>query len=399
MYPSHQRLFISPHTAPKRLTILGSTGTIGQNTVDLVMQHPRAYEVVALTAHSNAEKLIEQARLLKPKLAVIEKPEAYAMVKEALSGTETEIACGKQALEEAVELETDLVISAITGAAALQPTLSAIRKGRAVGLANKECLVCAGDLFVQEVRKHRAHILPIDSEHNALFQTIGREQADIIESVTLTASGGPFRTLSREEMAHITPEQAVVHPNWKMGAKISVDSATLMNKGLEVIEAYYLFPFLDKTQIKVVVHPESVIHSLVSYLDGSSVAALSHPDMRIPISYALAWPGRMKNNARRLDLTQLGKLSFEMPDIERFPSLVLAQQALKSGGTATTVLNAANEIAVKHFLAENIGFLDIARVVEQVLSAMAPESMLSIAQVMEIDAQARQAAESFIGRL
>ncbi len=384
-----------PGVAPKRVTILGSTGSIGTNTVELIAENPEAYAVEALTAKTNVALLAEQARKLGARLAVIGDSDLYGELKEALAGTGIETAAGKAALIEAATRPADWVMAAIVGAAGLEPTLAAIRHGGSVGLANKECLVCAGDLMVAEIRKSGATLLPVDSEHNAIFQVFDMGQSAAVEKITLTASGGPFRELDHQAMAKVTPEQAVAHPNWDMGAKISVDSATMMNKGLELIEAYYLFP-VEKDQIDILVHPQSVIHSMVFYVDGSVLAQLGMPDMRTPIAYTLGWPERIPAPSPRLDLGKVGELTFEAPDSKRFPALRLARQSLQSGGAAPTILNAANEVAVAGFLDGKIGFLDIARVVEETLEHLAAPELHGLEDVFEMDAAARRHATGLV---
>ena len=384
-----------PGVAPKRVTILGSTGSIGTNTVELIAENPEAYAVEALTAKTNVALLAEQARKLGARLAVIGDSDLYGEFKEALAGTGIETAAGKAALIEAATRPADWVMAAIVGAAGLEPTLAAIRRGGSVGLANKECLVCAGDLMVAEIRKSGATLLPVDSEHNAIFQVFDMGQSAAVEKITLTASGGPFRELDHQAMAKVTPEQAVAHPNWDMGAKISVDSATMMNKGLELIEAYYLFP-VEKDQIDILVHPQSVIHSMVFYVDGSVLAQLGMPDMRTPIAYTLGWPERIPAPSPRLDLGKVGELTFEAPDSKRFPALRLARQSLQSGGAAPTILNAANEVAVAGFLDGKIGFLDIARVVEETLEHLAAPELHGLEDVFEMDAAARRHATGLV---
>ena len=385
-------------TQPRRLSILGSTGSIGCSTIDLIERNPDRFVVEALTAHRNVEKLIEQARELRPRLAVVADAEQYAALKEGLAGTGIETAAGFDALVDAAARPADFVMAGIVGAAGLAPTLSAIRQGSIVGLANKETLVCAGDLVLKEIPLHGATLLPVDSEHNAIFQVFEFEQKERVARIILTASGGPFRDLSLEEMAAKTPEEAVAHPNWSMGAKISVDSATLMNKGLEVIEAYYLFP-VERHQIDVVVHPQSVIHSMVEYVDGSVLAQLGTPDMRTPIAYAMGWPERISAPSARLDFTQMTALTFEKPDLDRFPALRMAFAALEAGGSAPTVLNAANEIAVHAFLERRIGFLEISRVVEATLDAMPPCPIEQLESVYRIDEEARVRAGECLAKL
>lgn len=380
---------------PRSVTILGSTGSVGRNTVDLIGRNQQAFVVEALTANRNVTLLAEQARHLKPRMAVVADAREYKALKEALAGTEIAVAAGSDAVIEAAAQPAEWVMAAIVGAAGLQPTLTAVRRGATVGLANKECLVSAGDIFVKEVKAHRATLLPVDSEHSAIFQVFDFKNADRVQRIILTASGGPFREFTREQMKTVTPEQAVAHPNWSMGAKISVDSATMMNKGLELIEAYHLFP-VSEERIEILVHPQSVVHSLVDYVDGSVLAQLGTPDMRTPIAYALAWPKRMPAPAPRLALDEIGALTFEAPDIERFPALRLARAALQKGGAAPTILNAANEVAVRHFLDRGIGFLDIARVVEETLNATACGRLANLDDVAEADKEARHIAEALI---
>ena len=380
---------------PRRITILGSTGSIGCSTIDLVERQPESFSVAALTAFSNVSLLAEQARKLQPELVVIGDESRFKELKETLSESGMEIAAGRDALIEAAKRPSDFVMAAIVGAAGLEPTLAAVRRGTTVGLANKECLVCAGDLMKAELEKSGSTLLPVDSEHSAIYQVFDFDRRDAVESIILTASGGPFRTHSLEQMAGVTPEQAVVHPNWDMGAKISVDSATMMNKGLEVIEAYHLFG-IEGERIRVLVHPQSVIHSCVAYVDGSVLAQMGAPDMRTPIAYSLAWPHRMIAPVERLDLASISELTFEAPDFKRFPVLSLAFQALKSGGSAPTILNAANEVAVTAFLDGKIGFLDIARMVEKALEQVPHNPMTTLAHVNEIDATARDVASGWI---
>ncbi len=387
----------SPNSAdqPRRLSILGSTGSIGCSTLDLVERNPDAFTVEALTANRSVARLAMQAKRFGARLAVVADDSAYADLKEALSGSGIEVAAGAAAVAEAAARPTDWVMSAIVGAAGLAPTLSAIRQGTVVGLANKETLVCAGSLMTAEVRRCGAQLLPVDSEHNAIFQVLDLEQPQSVDKLILTASGGPFRTFSRADMAAVTPAQAVAHPNWDMGAKISVDSATMMNKGLELIEAHFLFD-MPEARIDILVHPESVIHSMVSYVDGSVLAQLGQPDMRTPIAYALAWPERMSTPVERLDLAAIGRLTFEPPDETRFPCLRLARSALRAGGTAPVTLNAANEEAVAAFLAGRLGFLEIPEVVERALEAHPAAELTSLEEVEEVDSRARQTAKGLL---
>ncbi|HEY3919926.1 MAG TPA: 1-deoxy-D-xylulose-5-phosphate reductoisomerase [Stellaceae bacterium] len=380
----------------RRVTILGSTGSIGCNTVELVAADRDVYAVEALVALRNARRLAEQAKSLGARFAVIADDSQYGALKEALAGSGIETASGAEAVVEAARRPADWVMAAIVGAAGLAPTLAAVRRGACVALANKEVLVCAGDLVTAEAKKHKARLLPVDSEHNAIFQVFDAAQRGAIEKIVLTASGGPFRTASIEDMASATPAQAVAHPNWRMGAKISVDSATMMNKGLEVIEAHHLFE-LDSDKLDVVVHPQSVVHGLVYYTDGSVLAQLGSPDMRTPIANALGWPDRIPAPSPRLDLAKLAKLTFEAPDPERFPALRLARDALIAGGGAPTVLNAANEVAVAAFLDERIGFLDIAATVERALEQLSGRRIGALEDVYALDCETRAAARALIG--
>jgi 1-deoxy-D-xylulose-5-phosphate reductoisomerase len=377
----------------KRVTILGSTGSVGKNTLELVEADPRRFAVEALVANRNAAELAAQARRMRARRAVVADPAAYGELRDALGGSGIEAAAGAQAAVEAAAMPSEFVMSAIVGAAGLAPTLAAIRRGATVGLANKETLVCAGALVSAEVRAHGARLIPVDSEHSAIFQVFDAERAARVSKIVLTASGGPFRTWSREKMAAVTPAQAVAHPNWSMGAKISVDSATMMNKGLEVIEAHHLFP-VGAERIEILVHPQSVVHSMVEYVDGSVLAQLGTPDMRMPISLALAWPDRMATPGPRLDLARISNLTFEAADPERFPAIRLARAALQHGGARPTILNAANEVAVAAFLTGRIGFLDIAACVEATLSAYDPAPPADIAEVVAIDAETRRRAEA-----
>ena len=380
----------------RTVSVLGSTGSIGCNTLDLIGRYPDRYQVMALTANRNVAELAEQAVRFNARMAVVADEDCYQDLKDALAGTNIKVGAGPEALIEAASLPSDWVMASIVGAAGLDPTLSAIRRGAIVALANKECLVCAGDLVMKEVVEHNATLLPVDSEHNAIFQVFDFEQPEKISHVTLTASGGPFYEMSLEQMEKVTPAQAVSHPNWDMGAKISVDSATMMNKGLELIEAYHLFP-VSEDKIEIIVHPQSVIHSMVSYVDGSVLAQLGSPDMRTPISYTLAWPERIGTPAKQLDLAHLGRLDFFEPDPVRFPALKLAREALQTGGSAPTILNAANEIAVHAFLEGKIGFLEISRIVEKTLDVMGSVELNCLQTVLEIDQEARRLSAGFIG--
>lgn len=381
--------------ALKRVTVLGSTGSVGRSTVDLLAREPDRFAVEALTANRDVARLAEQAIQLKAKRAVVADPAAYGDLKAALAGTGIEAAAGAAAVVEAAQAPADWVMSAIVGAAGLAPTLAAIRQGKTIGLANKETLVSAGALMTQEVAKAGATLIPVDSEHSAIFQVFEPARADKVARLILTASGGPFRTWTREQMRGVTPEQAVAHPNWSMGAKISVDSANMMNKGLEAIEALFLFP-VGAERIDIVVHPQSVVHSMVEYVDGSILAQLGTPDMRTPIAVALAWPDRMAAPVPRLDFKKSVNLTFEDTDFERFPALRIARDALREGGAAPTLLNAANEVAVAAFLARRIGFLDIVACVEAVLAEDRPAAPGDLAAVAELDSAARRKAEDWI---
>ncbi len=379
---------------PRSVTLLGATGSVGRSTAALLAEAPELFRVEAVTGWHQAEALAGMALRHRARFAVVGDARAYRVLKEALAGSGIEAAAGPEALVEAARRPADWVMAAIVGAAGLRPTLAAVRRGAMVALANKECLVCAGDLFMREVAAHGAVLLPVDSEHNAIFQALAHGR-DGIRRLVLTASGGPFRRWSLAEMAGATPAQAVNHPNWSMGAKISVDSATMMNKGLEVIEAYHLFG-VPEAQIEVVIHPQSVVHSLVAFTDGSSLAQLGEPDMRIPIAHTLGWPGRLRTTAPELDLCARSGLEFASPDLERFPALRLAREALRAGGAAPTVLNAANEVAVAAFLAGDAGFLAIARTVGAVLERLPARPCDDLDAVLAYDADARRTAAEML---
>jgi 1-deoxy-D-xylulose-5-phosphate reductoisomerase len=376
------------------VSILGSTGSIGTQTIDLLKATPGMYRVVALVGGSNAALLAEQARALRAERAVVSDPAAYAALREALSGSGIAVASGADAVVEAAAMPADWTMAAITGAAGLAATLAAISRGRIVALANKEALVCAGTVVLRAVRDARATLLPVDSEHNAIFQAMGEKNRGAVERIVLTASGGPFLKSSRADMEAATPEAALRHPTWTMGAKISIDSATMMNKGLEVIEAARLFD-MPGERIGVLIHPQSVIHGLVCYHDGSMLAQMGSPDMRIPIAHTLAWPSRIATSSPRLDLAAVARLEFHEPDLEQFPALVLARDALRAGGGAPTILNAANEIAVAAFLQRRIGFLDIAATVARVLDGMGTTAADTLDEVIALDRDARRCAERF----
>ena len=379
----------------RSVTILGSTGSVGTQTIDLLMADPDVFRVRALVAGRNTALLAQQAIALQAEVAVIADPNGYAALRDALSGTGIEVAAGAEAVVQAAALEADWTMAAITGAAGLAPTLAAIRRGACVALANKEALVCAGEVMLRAVRDAGATLLPVDSEHNAIFQSMADGNHGAVEKIVLTASGGPFRLFSLEEMARVTPEAALRHPVWSMGAKISIDSATMMNKGLEVIEAARLFS-LDETAIEVLVHPQSVIHGMVYYHDGSVMAQLGSPDMRIPIAHSLAWPRRMATASRRLDLAVVSKLEFAEPDLIRFPALRIAREVLQIGAGMPTILNAANEIAVDAFLHHRIGFLDISRTAERVLQKLGSPKADTLDDVIALDAMARRTANDLL---
>ncbi len=390
----------APARRPRRISVLGATGSIGLSTLDLIGRDPSAFDVVALTGGRNVDRLAELAIKHRAELAVIADPACYAELRAALAGTGIAAAAGREALTEAASRPADWVMAAIVGAAGLEPTLAAVRQGTATALANKECLVSAGEIFMAEVARCKTTLLPVDSEHSAALQSMAGAPPGAIEKVCLTASGGPFRSWSLAEMAHVRPEQALNHPNWSMGPKVTIDSATLMNKGLELIEAHHLFA-LGPDQLDVLIHPQSIVHCLVSYRDGAVLAQLSCPDMRTPIAYSLAWPERMHVPTERLDLAKLGTLSFELPDEARFPALRVAKAALAAGGGATTVLNAANEVAVEAFFAGRIAFLAIASLVEATLEAaadLAAARPSAVEEVLAVDAEARARAALLLPR-
>ena len=382
----------------RSLSIFGATGSVGTSTLDLVRRNLDDYQVVALTANSDVDALARLARESRARIAVIADPSRYAALKAALAGSGVEAAAGEQALVDAAQAGADWTMAAIVGCAGLRPTMAALQAGGTVALANKESLVSAGALMMDMARQSHATLLPVDSEHNAIFQCLAGADLNDVARIILTASGGPFRTRTRAEMADITPAQAVAHPNWSMGAKISVDSATMMNKGLELIEAAHLFPVgLDR--IEILVHPQSVIHSMVEYRDRSTLAQLGSPDMRIPIAHALAWPQRIATPCQPLDLARIGRLDFEAPDPDRFPALRLARAAAAAGGVTPAILNAANEVAVAAFLDGQIGFLDIAMIVEEVLTRYSAPAPATIDDVLAADAQARTYAGDVMERL
>lgn len=376
----------------KRITILGATGSVGQSTLDLINRDREGFQVIALTANEDVRGLARIARECSAKLAVIGDPSLAGELAEALAGSGIATAAGADAICDAAAMDSDLVMAAIVGAAGIPSVMAAIEAGNTVGLANKESLVSAGSLMLEAARKRGVTILPVDSEHNAIFQCFDHDRPAGISSIILTASGGPFRQWSREDMRTVSPERAVQHPNWSMGAKISIDSATLMNKGLELIEARYLFD-LPPDDCRIIVHPQSVIHSLVEYRDGSVLAQLGAPDMRVPIAHVLAWPRRMDTPCERLDLAQIARLDFEEPDTARFPALKLARSAMEAGGARPAILNAANEEAVAAFLGGRIGFLDIAAIVADVMASYAPDAPTCLDDVFAIDKAARIKAQ------
>ena len=387
--------------ATRRISVLGATGSVGSSTLDLVGRTPQLFEVVALTAQNSVEALAECALRHSAQLAVIADPSRYRALKERLAGSGIEVAAGACGLIEAAERPADCVMAGISGAAGLGPTMAAVRQGRRVALANKECLVSAGEIFMEAVRRAGTELLPVDSEHSAVFQVLATAEPEAIERIILTGSGGPFRTWSPERLARATPEEALRHPNWSMGRKITIDSATLMNKGLEFIEAYHLFP-VAADQLELVVHPQQIIHALVAYRDGSMLAQLACPDMRTPIAVSLAWPLRMAAPTKRLDLVAIGQLSFERPDEQRFQALGLARQAMQRGGMAPAVLNAANEVAVEAFLGKRLGFLQIAQLVAETLELAEAKGLIGEATdldgVLAVDASARSLALNVLRR-
>ena len=384
---------------PKSVTLLGATGSIGSSTIDLLQREPGRYRVEAVTANRNAGALARLARELGARFAAVGDAEAYKELKSGLAGSGIEAAAGAEALVEAAQRPAEWVMAAITGAASLKPTLAAAERGATVALANKECLVCAGALFMRRAAAARATVLPVDSEHNAVFQALMSGRRDEVRRVILTASGGPFRTWSVEQLRTVTVEQALKHPTWIMGPKVTIDSATLMNKGLELIEAHHLFA-LSPDELDVIVHPQSVVHGLVEFRDGSVIAQLGSPDMRIPISHCLGWPTRMATPAPRLDLARVSALTFEAPDPGRFPALAIARKALAAGGAAPTILNAANEIAVREFVDRRLGFPGIPALVEATLDAAERRGEMaepqSVEEALEIDHNARRLAADLL---
>jgi len=388
-----------PEPAARTVTILGATGSIGSSTVDLLKRQRDRFAVEALTAHKNGAALGALARELGARFAAVADPSAYNDLKASVAGTGIEIAAGPDAVAEAGRRPAEWVIGAITGAAGLEPALAVIERGGTLALANKECLVCAGTLFMKRAQRTGATVLPVDSEHNALFQALTAGRREDVTKVIITASGGPFRTWPKADIAKATLQAALKHPNWSMGPKITIDSATLMNKGLEIIEAHHLFS-LPPDQIEVVVHPQSIVHGMVEFRDGSVIAHLGAHDMRIPIAHCLAWPDRIDSAAPKLDLATIGSLTFEKPDLDRFPALGLAWAALRTGGGATTVLNAANEVAVAEFVAGKISFPGISALVEATLNAAAKKGVMrepgSIGEALAVDHDSRCLAKDLL---
>ena len=385
--------------AVRTITILGATGSVGASTIDLIKRNPTRYRVEAVTARRNAAALAQAAREVRARFAVVSDPAAFQELKVALAGSGIDVGCGEDALVEAALRPADWVMGAISGAVGLRPTLAAIERGATVALANKECLVCAGSLFMRAAAKAGATVLPVDSEHNAIFQALGAGPREDVKRIILTASGGPFRTWTLEAIRGATREQALRHPNWSMGQKITIDSASMMNKGLEIIEAHHLFA-LPPAQIDVLVHPQSVIHGMVEFRDGSVVAQLGPPDMRVPIAHCLAWPQRIDGPVPRLDLAALKQLTFEEPDHTRFPALALARRVLDTGGAAPTVLNAANEVAVGEFLGGGIGFAAIPALVEATLDKADGRGLLAepagLEAAIAVDHTARSLARELL---
>ena len=385
-------------TQPRKISILGVTGSIGKSTLNIIRQHQQQFELQAITAQNNIAGLIEIAKEFRPKMVAIGNESHYAELKSALAGSDIEVAAGEQSLCEAGAYDADMVVAAIVGVAGLNPTMAAIAKGYDIALANKECLVSAGELVTAACERSGSKLLPVDSEHNAIFQVLDQKQTSKVEKLTLTASGGPFRGYTLKQLENVTPEQAVAHPRWDMGAKISVDSASMMNKGLELIEAARLFPFAADN-IDVVVHPESIIHSLVHYVDGSVLAQLGMPDMETPISYCLGFPNRLQTNVKRLNLLEISSLNFEAADEVVFPCLRLAREALQAGGSALTILNAANEVAVAAFLQKQINFTQIAEIIDEQLVTCRLPAPNNIEEVLAIDEQVRAACRNAIDGL
>lgn len=382
----------------KNLAVLGSTGSVGTQTLEVVACFPDRFEVSVLTAGRNADLLIQQATKFQPKLVVLSDEQAYNQVKEALAGTGIQVSYGEDALVDAVQLdEIDIVLTAIVGSVGLKPTIAAIKKGKDIALANKETLVVAGELIKNLVEEYKVRLLPVDSEHSAIFQCLPGEESNPIEKIVLTASGGPFRGKSREELEHVTKAQALKHPNWSMGAKITIDSASLMNKGLEVIEAKWLFD-LEADQVEVIIHPQSIVHSFVQFQDGSMKAQMGLPDMKLPIQYALTYPDRIQNNFERFNFVNYPSLTFETPDMKTFRNLELAYQALREGGNRPCVLNAANEVVVAAFLNDEVSFLGMSDIIEETMCQVMQKENLLLEDYLHYDEESRRVARSLIER-
>ncbi len=377
----------------KKITILGSTGSIGKNTIEVIKNDRDKFQIVALTARSDLKTLAAQANEFLPKFVAIEDETKFNELRASIKSSKTTVLAGVEAINEIAKIKCDLVVSAIVGAAGMLPTLTAIQNGSNIALANKESLVCAGEFLTREALRHKVRILPVDSEHNAIFQIFEQQNLDAIKNIILTASGGPFFD-SDKDFSKITVEEALKHPNWKMGSKITIDSATMMNKGLEMIEAFYLFP-IKKNQIEILVHPQSIIHGMVTYRDGSVLAMMSKPDMKVPISYALSYPTRMAIEHEPLDLAKLQNLSFFAPDEKKFPALKLCREALIADGNAPAVLNAANEIAVEKFLQKEIAFCDITKIVAKTLDKLGHKNVKSLDEILQFDKEAREVARKF----
>ncbi len=382
---------INPKTK-KTISILGSTGSIGQATLDIIRANPDTFKVKALTAGADVEKLYNQAIEFKPEIIAVSDKDKYPWLKDKLSDLDIKVEAGVKGLITVTNLSVDFVMASIVGAAGLLPTINALKSCNTLGIANKECLVSAGDLFMKSVTEQKVNLLPVDSEHNAIFQVLDRQNKDSVSRIILTASGGPFRSCTIDEMSRATTKEALIHPNWKMGPKISIDSATMMNKGFELIEAYHIFDF-SEDKIDIVIHPESIVHSLVEFFDGSTLAQLGTPDMKTPIAYTLAWPKRMVLKENSMDFNSHISLNFYPPDHQRFPALNLARESLKAGGNAPTILNAANEVAVDRFLKKDIKFLDIIKIIEYCLNSIPFTVLNDIEHVLSMDEETRKVAQ------
>lgn len=386
---------VSSSSERKTISVLGSTGTIGKNTIDVIRENRELYDIVALTANHNVDLLIRQAKLLKPEYAVIVNDELYFKLEKGLEGYDIKTMSGKQALLEVSNVKCDMSVCAIVGNAAFEPVMKAIKAGSNIGLANKECLVTAGNIIKREARNNGVSIIPIDSEHNAIFQSLDFDNRENVSDIVLTASGGPFRDFTVEEMRNVTPEQAIKHPNFVMGRKISIDSATMMNKGLEMMEAYHLFG-LEQNQVKAVMHREQIIHGIVNYEDGTTLAMMNIPDMRVPISHVINYPKRVPLSHKKLNLAEFGKLSFEEIDNKKFPAIDICMEALKEGGSMPCILNVANEVAVQSFLNGEIGFLEIVLIVYDAMEQMTKSDLSTIDDVLDCDRKAREITREII---